>query len=180
MHWVRVVRRRDVISTYSQHWSKWDLGELLSACSRGDKTNKRHPHRQIEAVCARWEFACWWWLEFSRHVLWYIPNIKSSYPESFWAILIIRKYYGLVGHLGKNDILSELRKRYWVIGTNSITKSVVSKCVKYHRYSAQRNQQQMLDLSLDRVTPGEPTFSKIVMDYFEPFEIKRRRSILKR
>ena len=36
----------------------------------------------------------------------------------------------------------------------------------------------MLDLSLDRVTPGEPTFSKIVMDYFEPFEIKR--SILKR
>ncbi|XP_072022069.1 uncharacterized protein [Amphiura filiformis] len=38
----------------------------------------------------------------------------------------------------------------------------------------------MSDLPKDRVTPGEPPFSRVGMDYFGPLEVKQGRSIVKR
>ena len=38
----------------------------------------------------------------------------------------------------------------------------------------------MADLPEDRVTPDDPPFTYVGMDYFGPFEIKRGRSLVKR
>lgn len=38
----------------------------------------------------------------------------------------------------------------------------------------------MADLPSERVTPNEPPFTRVGVDYFGPFEVKSRRSIVKR
>ena len=38
----------------------------------------------------------------------------------------------------------------------------------------------MVDLPCDRVTPNKPPFSSVGIDYFGPFEMKQRRSRVKR
>ena len=40
--------------------------------------------------------------------------------------------------------------------------------------------QQMADLPQDRVSPDEPPFTHVGVDYFGPFEVERGRTALKR
>ena len=39
---------------------------------------------------------------------------------------------------------------------------------------------KMADLPSDRLRPHEPPFTRIGMDYFGPFDVKRGRSVVKR
>ncbi|XP_038077334.1 uncharacterized protein LOC119745182 [Patiria miniata] len=94
--------------------------------------------------------------------------------------LILQHIHKSVGHLGKNSILAELRRHYWIIGAPSIIKGIVSRCVTCRRYQAPAEQQKMASLPLERLALNEPPFSKVGMDYFGPFEVKRGRSMVKR
>ena len=94
--------------------------------------------------------------------------------------LILHHIHKSIGHLGKNSILAELRRHYWIIGAPSIIKSIVSKCVTCRRYQAPAEQQKMASLPQERFALNEPPFSKVGMDYFGPFEVKRGRSTVKR
>lgn len=38
----------------------------------------------------------------------------------------------------------------------------------------------MADLPVDRITPDEPPFSRVGMDYFGPIDVKQGRSLVKR
>lgn len=55
-----------------------------------------------------------------------------------------------------------------------------SKCVVCQRINATPEQQQIADLALDRVSPDEPPFTYVGVDYFGPFAVKRGRSVVKR
>lgn len=100
--------------------------------------------------------------------------------DSFVSKLVLQDVHKSVGHMGKNAVLSVLRQQYWIPGAASLIKSMVSKCVTCRRYQGSVHQQKMASLPTDRLKPDEPPFTKVGMDFFGPFEIKRGRSTVKR
>ena len=76
--------------------------------------------------------------------------------------------------------LTEIRSSgYWVIQGNSVVKGLISKFVTCQRLKGKVGEQIMADLPLDR-TKEEPQFTYCGVDMFSPFEIKERRTTLKR
>ncbi|XP_062602363.1 uncharacterized protein LOC134264072 [Saccostrea cucullata] len=100
--------------------------------------------------------------------------------ESVLARLIAEEAHKSVGHLGKNSTLARIREKYWILGVSSIVKSIISRCVICRKYQAPALKQKMADLPSERLKADDPPFTRVGMDYFGPFELKRGRSIVKR
>ena len=94
--------------------------------------------------------------------------------------LIIRYYHYLTGHLGKEYVLSLIREKFWIINARVSVRRVVNQCFKCKRHISQPVQQKMADLPHCRITPGEPPFTYVGVDYFGPYLVKRARSRVKR
>ncbi len=94
--------------------------------------------------------------------------------------IILKHIHEEVGHRGRNYMLSRLRQKYWIPGASVAIRKILSKCVICKRLQAAPGHQQMADLPLDRVSPDKPPFTYVGVDCFGPFEIKSRRSIVKR
>ena len=110
---------------------------------------------------------------------------ESKHPcilpkESHVSTLLLRHIHERSGHSGRNHMLSELRKRYWVIKGNSVARKVLSKCVMCRRVRGKAGEQKMADLPLERVLPDLPPFTNVGVDYFGPIEVRRGRSTIKR
>ncbi|XP_046339933.2 uncharacterized protein LOC124121032 [Haliotis rufescens] len=123
------------------------------------------------------------------HVGGRLKNAEISFSEKHPIILpkksrvtclIIEETHKIVGHLGKNSILSHLRQWYWVIGAGSLVKTIVSKCVTCRKYHSSPGQQKMSDLPDERITPDLPPFTNVGMDFFGPFKVIRGRTSVKR
>ena len=94
--------------------------------------------------------------------------------------LIVRWCHEKTAHSGRNMTLTEIRSSgYWVMQGNSVVKWLISKCVTCRRLRGKVGEQIMADLPPDR-TKEEPPFTYCGVDMFGPFEIKERRTILKR
>ena len=94
--------------------------------------------------------------------------------------LIAQHEHQTTAHAGREHVLSEIRQKYWIIGARRVVRGVINKCVRCKKIAARPCKQQMADLPSDRVTPGDPAFSFIGLDYFGPFLIKRGRGTEKR
>ncbi|XP_031425669.1 uncharacterized protein LOC116220856 [Clupea harengus] len=116
---------------------------------------------------------------------------KSAMPEetkhpcilpkdSHISILLLRHIHERCGHNGRNHMLSELRKKYWILKGNSVARKVLSKCVMCRRSRGKASEQKMADLPLERILPDLPPFTNVGLDYFGPFEVKRGRTAIKR
>lgn len=49
--------------------------------------------------------------------------------DSHISILLLRHIHERCGHSGRNHMLSELRKKYWISKANSLARKVLSRCV---------------------------------------------------
>ncbi|XP_064635230.1 uncharacterized protein LOC135492608 [Lineus longissimus] len=96
------------------------------------------------------------------------------------TMLIIRQIHEDLLHSGRNHVLSQLRRKFWVINANSTVRNVIGKCIVCRRQNAKFGEQFMSDLPEDRLIPDEPPFTRCGVDYFGPIEVKRGRVIVKR
>lgn len=94
--------------------------------------------------------------------------------------LILAHVHQETGHGGRNHMLSHLRQKYWITGACVAIRKVLTKCVICRKLSASPGQQKMADLPHNRITPDEPPFSRVGLDCFGPFEVKRGRTVIKR
>ena len=94
--------------------------------------------------------------------------------------LILRHVHQKCGHQGRNHVLAELRKKYWVIKAGLAVKNLVRKCIICRRQNVRASSQMMADLPSSRVKSDVPPFTFTGIDYFGPFEVKQGRSMKKR
>ena len=93
--------------------------------------------------------------------------------------LLIQYHHSKVGHLGPGNVLSSLRERFWIVKGRSAVRRRLKKCLDCQRKNAPTGEQIMAKLPQDRVTPHEPPFTYVGVDYFGPIEVKQRRSRVK-
>ncbi len=111
------------------------------------------------------------------------PDAKNPVilpKQSAIVELIIKHYHITLGHSGREHVLAILRDRYWIIHGNSMVRKVLTKCLSCKRRQAKVGEQKMADLPHNRVNPGAPPFTCVGVDYFGPFIIRERRSLVKR
>ena len=94
--------------------------------------------------------------------------------------LIIQKYHQEAGHLGQEYVLSSLRQLFWIIKGRSALHRVVSKCFLCRKLGAARGEQLMANLPKERLTPEDPPFTSVGVDYFGPLYVQQGRSHVKR
>ena len=94
--------------------------------------------------------------------------------------LIIKHFHVILGHSGREHVLAALRERYWIIHGNSTVRRVLSSCFSCKRRQAKVGEQKMADLPHDRVNPSAPPFTCVGVDYFGPFIVREKRSMVKR
>ena len=94
--------------------------------------------------------------------------------------LLIRDCHQGTKHQGRGMTINEVRSRgFWVIGLNSLVKSVIRRCVTCRVLRGQPQGQKMADLPMDRAECAPP-FTYVGVDMFGPFLVKNRRTEIKR
>lgn len=94
--------------------------------------------------------------------------------------LIIQKHHQEAGHLGQEYVLSSLRQFYWIVKGRSAVRRVLSECFLCRKHGAARGEQLMANLPKERLTPEDPPFTSVGVDYFGPLYVKQGRSQVKR
>ena len=94
--------------------------------------------------------------------------------------LLVRHYHAKAGHSGREHVLSLIREKYWIIKGRKAVSRVLSSCFDCKRRLQPPDSQKMSDLPYERVTPGEPPFTFVGLEYFGPFYVKRGRYMEKR
>lgn len=92
--------------------------------------------------------------------------------------LILCQIHIDVGHFGRNHMLASLREKFWLINAPFAIRRLISKCVTCKRQQGNLGEQKMVNLP-DRLVPDEPVYTRVGCDYFGPFEVKQKRSLVK-
>ena len=95
--------------------------------------------------------------------------------------MIIRQIHAVqTRHAGNEHVLSVLREKFWVPKARSRIKLILHQCIICRILYAQPKPQRMGDLPRDRLAAYTRPFSRVGIDCFGPFYVKRGRSQEKR
>ena len=94
--------------------------------------------------------------------------------------LIIQDIHDKVGHEGRQHVLAELRKKFWVIRANTAVRRCLHQCIRCRQRIRPAETQKMADLPADRVQQGDQPWVSTGVDFFGPFYTKRGRAQVKR
>ncbi|XP_077997089.1 uncharacterized protein LOC144450360 [Glandiceps talaboti] len=94
--------------------------------------------------------------------------------------LLVRHYHEQEGHVGANHVLSVIRRKFWIVRGLATVRRVIGRCIICKRWNSHPGKQVMAPLPEARVTPGDPPFTSVGVDYFGPLIVKWRRGTTKR
>ncbi|XP_043215303.1 uncharacterized protein LOC122378375 [Amphibalanus amphitrite] len=94
--------------------------------------------------------------------------------------LIIRHTHEIAGHEGRHHVLSDLRRKFWVLRANAEVRRVLNDCIACRRRLRPPESQKMADLPDERLQFRQAPFSVTGVDCFGPFYVKRGRGQLKK
>ena len=86
--------------------------------------------------------------------------------------LIIHHYHQKSLHFGYNNVLAQLRERFWVIGGSATVRHYLAGCSQCRHLRAPMGRQQMAPLPPSRFAIGHPPFTYAAVDYFGPFKVR--------
>ncbi|XP_068697210.1 uncharacterized protein [Montipora foliosa] len=102
--------------------------------------------------------------------------LRKSHPV---YTLIVRYYHHILGHSGREHVLSAVRQCYWILRARSLIRQVLNKCVSCRKRNAPVMQQVMADLPAERLVPYKPPFTYTGLAFLGAFHVKRGRSLVK-
>ena len=98
--------------------------------------------------------------------------LPSQHPA---VTTLVRHVHERTAHAGREYVRAELRQRYCILGAATLVRKVLNDCVDCRKRAARPCVQLEADLPADRVTPGDPAFTSVGIDYFGPILVKRGR-----
>lgn len=75
-------------------------------------------------------------------------------------------YHLRLGHAGTEQVISKIRQGFWILKGRVVINQSLKSCLRCRKLRAKPQDQQMADLPDSRVTPSEPPFSSVGIDYF--------------
>ena len=94
--------------------------------------------------------------------------------------LVIRAVHEEQRHSGTSHVVAAVRERYWVLRGRAAVKRQLRACLVCRRLYRETESQQMAPLVTERLTPDQPPFTYVGVDYFGPLYVSCRRSTVKR
>jgi hypothetical protein len=94
--------------------------------------------------------------------------------------LIIRDYHSSEGHIRPTQVLATIRQTFWIIHGPTEVRRVIKSCIDCQKRNAKPGEQIMAPLPEARITPLNPPFTFVGVDYFGPFIVSQSRAQVKR
>ena len=94
--------------------------------------------------------------------------------------LIVMHYHEQTGHAGQDYVLSHVRENVWIVKGRTAVRRVLAGCFNCRRRNKASGEQIMADLPRDRITPDEPPFTNVEVDFFGPLFVRHGRGKAKR
>ena len=116
-------------------------------------------------------------LKNNRSIVKYCPILLSK--TSVLTGMIIREYHLNLSHGGMYNILSELRKKYWLPCSFSTVKKVLGNCIHCKRFNARSVQLNQSGYKDFRLSPNNIPYSSIALDYAGPYRVRTQSGIQK-
>ena len=111
---------------------------------------------------------------------WQVKHPAILPKGSHVSLLLAQHAHDKIEHQGRGMTMNDIRSQgYWILGGRRLVSSVIHKCVMCRRLRGPVSVQKMADLPADR-TVDAPPFTHVGVDLFGPFQVKERRSAIKR